>query len=123
MDHFPVPKNKAHLRVPNLTTQSYARGVGDFEGYPHRMGWTPEHVEGKDLFGQRSREEQQAFFQTWLFFGCVIEVLAVAHVEVEQRDFLDNTGRYVSTRRLPHFIRQWKRKIDELHGTRSSTHI
>ena len=121
MDHFTLPKGKAHLRVPNLTTQAYTRGDGDFEGYPSRMKWKPEEVDGQVSFGGRSPEEVQAFFQSWLFFGCVIEVLAVAHVRVEQADFLD--GQYVSTSQLPHFIRKWKRKVDAVGDKATKTNI
>ncbi|OTB03161.1 hypothetical protein M426DRAFT_180611 [Hypoxylon sp. CI-4A] len=122
MDHFPLPKGKAHLRVPNLTTEVYTQGDGGFGGYPGRMNWTWGDIEGQNSFGQRSKEDVQAFFQNWLFFGCAIEVLAVGHVKAEQADFLDNTGKYVSTRRLPHLIRKWK-KVDRLGGKGSSTHI
>ncbi|KAK7421971.1 hypothetical protein QQZ08_009692 [Neonectria magnoliae] len=98
MDHFLLPEGKAHLRVPNLTTQEYIRGDGDFKGYPSRMKWR------ENSFGGRRREQLQAFFQSWLFFGCAIEVLAIAHVKAEQADFLDETGQYVSTRQLSRFL-------------------
>ncbi|GAB1318000.1 hypothetical protein MFIFM68171_08210 [Madurella fahalii] len=106
MDHFPLPKGKAHLRIPNLTLGVYTRGPGDFEGYPSRMGWTAEEVAGHSSFGRRPREEVQSFFQNWLYFGCAVEVLAVAGVHLEPSDLVDETGRFVSTRRLPRFIRQ-----------------
>jgi len=65
----------------------------------------------------------QSFFQNWLYFGCAIEVLAIPGIEVRQSDLLDETCRFVSTRRLPRLIRRWREKVDQLGGKASRTHI
>lgn len=116
MDHFLLPKDKDHIRIPNLTSEDYTRGDGGFEGYPARSGWTAEHVEGKDSFGGRSTAEIAAFFQTWLYFGCAIEVLAISNVAAQPSDLLDADRKFVSTRRLPFLIRQWRRRVGQING-------
>ncbi|KAI1080626.1 hypothetical protein F5B20DRAFT_579873 [Whalleya microplaca] len=123
MDHFSLPKGKAHLQIPNLTLEAYTCGDGGFENYPARKGWTPEEVAGQNSFGGRSRQEVQSFFQNWLYFGCATEVLAIAGVGMCQSDLLDETGHFLSTRRLPRLIRQWRSNVRRLGGKSTGTHI
>lgn len=123
MDHFPLPKGKGHIRIPNLTSEDYTCGSGGFEGYPARSGWTAEHVEGKDSFGGRSTTEIAAFFQSWLYFGCAIEVLAISSIAAQPSDLLDADRKFVSTRRLPFLIRQWRRKVRQMKDKNHPVHI
>ncbi|KAF1961600.1 hypothetical protein CC80DRAFT_401601, partial [Byssothecium circinans] len=111
------------LRIPNLTLKPYSRGPGGFDGYPDRMGWTSEEVTGHNAFGARSAEQTQSFFQNWLFFGCAIEILSISGIDVCNSDLCDETGQFVSTRRLPGLIRQWRTKVQQLGGKSSGTHI
>lgn len=123
MDHFPLPKGKGHIRVPNLTRKNYTSGDGGFHGYPSREGWSAEDLEGVNSYGQRSPASIQEFFQNWLFFGFAIEVLAISGVKVEQSGLLDESQQYVSTRRLPFLIRQWRFRILQLGGKNSPLSI
>ena len=123
MDHLPLPKGKAHIRVPNLTAKHYTRGDGDFDGYPAGNGWTMVDLTGNDSFGRRSPAEVQSFFQSWLYFGCAIEVLAVSDVEVRQSDLLDESGQFLSTRRLRFFIRQWREAVEKMGDKINRTHV
>jgi len=111
MDHFPLPERAEHIRVPNTTFKDYGRSSGGFLNYPDQNGWSKEDLMGKDKFGGRTEEEVQAFFQTWLYFGCAIEVFGAAGVEVSTADFLDSTKQFVSTIRLPEKIREWGRRV------------
>ena len=111
MDHFPLPKNKQHIRVPNAILEEYSHGDGGFLAYPHRKHWSQEELLGKRSFGGRSSAGVQAFFQTWLYFGCVIEVLRITGVESTTTDFLDTDKRFVTTKNLPSKIREWKRNV------------
>ncbi|GAB1317791.1 Heterokaryon incompatibility domain-containing protein [Madurella fahalii] len=120
MDHFQIPKGKAHIRIPNLTLGPYARGNGGFEGYPVREHWDEEALAGQ---GGLTTARVQSFFQNWLYFGCAIEVLAVAGVHIEQSDLLDETGSFISTRRLPSFLRQWRHNVRQLGGKATPAHI
>lgn len=106
MNHLTLPRGKRHILVPSLTDTEYVSQPGGFEAYPASQGWTKEHLTGYDNFGGRTVEQIQSFLQTWLYFGCAIEVLAIAKVDAKQSDFLDETGRYVSSRKLPSLIRQ-----------------
>ena len=89
MDHFPLPKDKQHIRVPNATFEEYSHGDGGFLAYPNDKLWSQEELLGERSFGGRSPTSVQAFFQTWLYFGCVIEVLKITGVESTKDDFLD----------------------------------
>lgn len=119
MDHFPLPKGKGHIRIPNLTCEDYSGGNGGFEGYPARSGWSLEDVEGSNSYGGRPMAEIGAFFQNWLYFGCAIEVLAISGVAAQPSDLLDDEREYVSTRRLPSLLRQWRQRAMRLKKTDS----
>jgi len=108
-----LPEGARHIRVLNATFETYSSGDGGFFGYPARKRWTPDEVKGEKLFGGRSKEKVQAFFQTWLYFGCAIEFFAVIGIEVTTDDFLDRTKRFVSTKTLPSIIRKWGRRVLE----------
>ena len=111
MDHFPLPKDKQHIRVPNATFEEYSHGDGGFLAYPNDKLWSQEELLGERSFGGRSPTSVQAFFQTWLYFGCVIEVLKITGVESTKDDFLDTDKQFVTTKNLPSKIRQWKRNV------------
>ncbi|EPS45971.1 hypothetical protein H072_21 [Dactylellina haptotyla CBS 200.50] len=114
MEHFLLPKGKRHLLIPNHTTNEYTNDGSGFGSYPSRMGWTPEDISGANGFGGRTKSEVEAFFQSWLYFGCIVEVFAVVGIQVQQSDFVDENGQFVSTRLLPFFIRQWRKKVQEI---------
>lgn len=113
MDHFPIPAGKGHIRVPNKTTEDYVRGEGGFDGYPARKRWAEDDVMGKNSFGKRPPEVIQAFFQNWLYFGCIIEVLAITGIEAKKSDFLDSEQQMVTTRKLPSFLRKWRQIVKQ----------
>ena len=123
MDHLLLPKGKGHIRVPNLTYGDYTSGHGSFDGYPARCGWKEEHIEGKDSFGGRSETEIAAFFQSWLYFGCAIEVLAISGVTVQQSDLLDEDRLFVCTHKLPFLLRQWKYRMGKIANKNHPTQI
>ncbi|KAF3165733.1 hypothetical protein EYR41_000453 [Orbilia oligospora] len=112
MEHLPLPRGKKHLKIPNLALETYTRKKDvPWADYPQSRGWTSEQLRGDDNFGGRSTAEVQSFFQVWLYFGTVIEVLAIVGVHTKYSDFLDPTGKFVSTRKLPGFILKWKEKV------------
>ncbi|KAI1370224.1 hypothetical protein F4677DRAFT_369790 [Hypoxylon crocopeplum] len=117
MDHLALPKGKGHIRIPNLTLVDYTRRDGGFEGYPARSGWSIDDSEGIDSFSGRPTIEVEAFFQTWLYFGFAIEVLAVSGIIIQPSDLLDEERKYVSTRQLPVFLRQWRQRAIRLKRT------
>ncbi|KAH8589133.1 hypothetical protein B0O99DRAFT_676973 [Bisporella sp. PMI_857] len=113
MDHFPIPKDGRHIRVPNKTVQEYSKGNGGFAGYPARCGWSPEDLKGTNNFGNRSGKEVEAFFQTWLYFGAVIEVLDIADVSASTTDFISPSKNFVTSRHLPAKLRRVKKNASK----------
>ncbi|KIW68464.1 hypothetical protein PV04_04406 [Phialophora macrospora] len=121
MDHFAIPKGAKHMKVPyNGAGPRYSTGPGGFDGYPARCGWTAEHCKGQDDYGGRTPEQVEAFFQSWLYFGVLIEVLAVAGVAVKTDDFLDHSTHFISTKELPSKLRQWNRASSRASTSRKA---
>ncbi|KIJ36887.1 hypothetical protein M422DRAFT_260755 [Sphaerobolus stellatus SS14] len=113
MDHLPLPDGAAHIELPYLATEAYDGGT--FCKYPRRKNWTESELQGEDAsgVGGRTPKELNAFFQTWLFFGCLITVFRCVGVNVKSSDFIyvDRDGKKViTTRLLPTFIQQWRKE-------------
>jgi len=108
MDHFPLPKDARPIRVP-YRAKPYSTGDGGFSGYPARCGWTTEHLNSEDQFGGRLPVEVEAFFQSWLYFGVLVEIFSIAGVSAKTNEFIDSSQRFVSTSNLPSKLRKWNR--------------
>ncbi|KAG2068779.1 hypothetical protein BDR04DRAFT_1102676 [Suillus decipiens] len=105
MDHLLLPAGVSpYIMVPYICTESY--DGGDFFTYPERKGWA-KNIESND-FSRRSPSETNAFFQTWLFFGCLTEVLKAGGVKVDTNEFIDIKSNTVTTKKLQQLISQWK---------------
>ncbi|KAI9769792.1 MAG: hypothetical protein M1840_003786 [Geoglossum simile] len=111
MDHFPLPKGAQPIPVPNNTVQEYSKGDGGFAGYPARCKWSPEDLKGENEFGNRQPKDVEAFFQTWLYFGAIIEFLSVANVSATIADFIHPSKRLVSSKSLPSKLRRLNKQI------------
>ena len=108
-------------------------GQGFLE-FPSRLGWDdnevfsqPKKIES-GLYGgivvedekTRLPGEVEKFFQTWLFFGLIIEVFALNSIRVSTEDFLaplsikaiqkPQETHVVSTSKLPSLIAEWRKK-------------
>jgi hypothetical protein len=88
-----LQKGSQPIVVPYLCTEDY-----DFEGfsmYPHRREWNKEVIIATGNFGQRSRREVQAFFQTWLYFGLLGEVFRIGlGVNIDLSLFVYERGKH-----------------------------
>ncbi|KAI5990031.1 hypothetical protein F5J12DRAFT_748042, partial [Pisolithus orientalis] len=105
MDHLILPDGVSpYIVVPYKCTESY--DGGDFFTYPERKGWARD-IEDYD-FSRRTPAELNAFFQAWLFFGCLTEILKAGGLQVDTNDFIDTKSNTVTTQRLPQLIVQWK---------------
>jgi hypothetical protein len=116
MEHYPAPDGTEPIEVPYLAAQEY--DGGEFITYPSRRGWSDNDLKGYQNFGNRSPEEVEAFFQTWLYFGFVIEVFGIVGVQFKTQDFIrtgQNGERYITTQVLPDAIKKWRDKdeVDE----------
>jgi hypothetical protein len=108
MDHIPGAEGSAcqSIGVPNFCSEPYD-GLG-FADYPFRKGWTTTS-RGRLRLEQRSRNDQAAFLQTWLFFGMLEEVIGF---RVDVQDFVE--GGYITTSRLQNYIRRWYDNLREM---------
>ncbi|KAI5994631.1 hypothetical protein EDC04DRAFT_3096758 [Pisolithus marmoratus] len=105
MDHLIHPAGTSpYIIVPYKCTESY--DGGDFFTYPERKGWAQD-IEHYD-FGRRTPPELNAFFQTWLFFGCLTEVLKAGGAQLDTNDFIDTKSNTITTQKLSQLITQWK---------------
>ena len=96
MDHHLIPKNATadEIKVPYVCTEPY--DGESFLTYPERKGkpWmlasdgflTPQIHES---FYPTPTKEQEAFFQTWMFFGLLHAILGPIF---DARDFIQNDG-------------------------------
>ncbi|GAM33927.1 hypothetical protein TCE0_013f01183 [Talaromyces pinophilus] len=113
MDHFILPSGIDHyIKIPYKCTIKYI--PGDFLTFPERHGWKDNHIPEDDAFGGREPSEVEAFFQTWLYFGMLLEVLHVAGVEADTYDFVSRDDvhgtAFITTKSLSSLIRRWQRK-------------
>ena len=121
MEHLPVPESTEGVDVPYVGTREY--DGGEFLTYPQRMKWTESDLKGVRDFGNRSAAEVEFFFQTWLYFGSLISVLAHASIKTSTKYFIRQAsgptdGKFVSTKSLPQLLQQWRDKED--HDTNDS---
>lgn len=110
MDHLVLPGNvNTYLRIPYRSVTPYE--PGDFHNYPIRREWTREHLYLDDTFGQRSPAKIEDFFQTWLYFGMLREILQTGGLPFRDEDFIEKgESPVVTTKRLPELFVQWKQK-------------
>ncbi|KMK58675.1 hypothetical protein Y699_07902 [Aspergillus fumigatus Z5] len=100
MEHLPLPEGKEHfiLAPYNAPPEEWYDHKG-FLDFPKRRGWTDDqppggnttqkgYLEGHGIKWKLADSEVEEFFQTWLFFGLVIEVLKIGGVSATTEDFL-----------------------------------
>ncbi|GJJ11103.1 hypothetical protein Clacol_005334 [Clathrus columnatus] len=106
MDHFILPPGAQHyITVPYKCIEPYDNG--DFATYPERKGWTIDDIEGKDDYGHRKPEEIEMFFQSWLFFGVLVQVFKVVDIEINVDDFIDRDKGVVTTCKFPELMEEY----------------
>lgn len=119
----------------------YEKDRGNFFEFYQTRGWKKDEVwvqprSNENLLGgviegeeekPRSAAETETFFQTWLFFGLIIEIFALSDIQVTTEDFLvplslktvhkPQTSHLVTTEKLPSLIAQWRQKSSRDHKT------
>jgi hypothetical protein len=110
MDHLLSSSGGEYILVPYVGVEEY--DGGDFKTYLRRKGWRT--TEGGDLiFKDRTPYEKATFFQTWLYFGCLISVFGCINIGVQTCNFIFTSPsgeRFVTTRALPSLIAEWIRR-------------
>jgi len=140
MDHLILPEGAKPwmmLAYDAKETEYYeniAKKGFEYSEFYKAVGWAyhevwAQPVQSEDTLGgviegeeEKIREPWQIdyFFQTWLFFGLIIEVFALSDIEVKTTDFLapivrkavhkPQTARLITTSKLPELIKQWRQK-------------
>lgn len=108
MEHYLAPEGTEPIDIPYIGSLEY--DGGDFLTYPQRKGWSENELNGEQSFGNRSPAEVEAFFQAWLYFGCLISVFAVIGVEVKTSDFIretDTREKFITTSQLTRLLQGW----------------
>jgi hypothetical protein len=125
MDHIPMDSNLYHppLFVPYLADGNSALAY-DGKGlltFPERKGIDPDAVIRGD-FQNRTKGDILCFFQSWCFFGLLIDVLQLIGLRVTVEDFVRREAgkagchgkALVSTDNLPWLIRELGNGAKEL---------
>ncbi|KAL4878177.1 hypothetical protein BJY04DRAFT_196396 [Aspergillus karnatakaensis] len=137
MEHLPLPAGAKHFIVApyEAPTSAWYDNKG-FLGFPARRNWTEVQLRGGDdrlkddyldedgFKNKGTDQEVEQFFQTWLFFGLIIDVLKLGGVTACTEDFLKDRGktkaRIVDTCDLPSLLVKWEagiKKKGNLHKT------
>ena len=126
MDHLPCPTSamgREKIIVPYVCQEEY--DGGPFMTYPSRMGNLPNLYIGGSFAGQFPYSQQmeldslpvrelESFYQTWLFFGLIHEILGSLYVP---EDFIYSCGdqgdytKAVSTSNLLITLQEWIARI------------
>ena len=142
MDHLLLPEGaKSWIKVPyDAKEEHYYEKFGyGFEKYPERRKWSDGDVMGQttearnrsdepgdsqpDVKDDRTPPSVEQFFQTWLFFGLIIEVLRLSKIKVTTNDLLlplaesKEKSHIVTTECLPSLIVQWRDNYESTRDT------
>ncbi|KAF8241851.1 hypothetical protein K440DRAFT_641104 [Wilcoxina mikolae CBS 423.85] len=72
--------------------------------------WRQRLLDGDSVYTGKVSDDAIPFFQTWLFFGCLIKVFEAVGIKVRTQELVreKNGIKYITTKSLPRFIQQWK---------------
>lgn len=123
VDHLHLPAQLAHpLPVIPYVVRSDPKNAYDglgFSTFPERRGFDKDLLLRGD-FGGRSDADLNEFFQSWLFFGMLHEVMTTAGESVDLADFVkmnDNGQSVITTLPLRKHLLNWRER--ELRDGRS----
>jgi hypothetical protein len=118
MEHLVLPEGgQQFIVVPyGAPPKEWYDHGGSFVDYPARKLWSEADLHGKDGFSHKGSDlSVQHFFQTWLFFGLLIECLKLGDVPVTTSDFLEQRAnakfKAVNTEKLPSLLQKWVKNI------------
>jgi hypothetical protein len=112
IDHLQTYRAVSPLAIPFLGSRGEVYDLNGFAGYPERQGWNKSDIYETGAFRGRSRQEAEAFFQRWLFFGVLSEVLWVGRIKVICSHFIcvdENGQEFISTEHLRAYLTEWTR--------------
>lgn len=135
MDHLPKPSSATsivHGLVPYVCLEGY--DGGDFLGYPARIGLPPFRTVGgppgelsyahRKHLESMSKQEIESFYQSWLFFGLLHEILGSLYDPNEFVTIIETANgptKLTSTAKLIGRLETWVKQVQdgsaELHVT------
>ncbi|KJZ79185.1 hypothetical protein HIM_01336 [Hirsutella minnesotensis 3608] len=104
MDHLPIPDGAQPPKVPFVGTEFV--DDGEFSRYPRRQGMEMELRTW--TFTRLSLENYQAFFQTWLYFGCLSKVFQIVGLPINAGEFVNRKEGIVSSACLNAHLDKWR---------------
>ncbi|KIA75696.1 hypothetical protein HK57_00512 [Aspergillus ustus] len=141
MEHLPLPSGARHfITAPYEAPEGTWYKNEGFLAFPAQHGWSEENLRGGDDLCREDRDDPEGFyqhskkklenverfFQTWLFFGLAIDVLAVGDVKATTETFLKPRGitkaRIVDTSSLPALLVRWEANMKR-NGASASTFL
>lgn len=109
-----VPEHES--RVPLICALNDVN-YGEFMNYPFYNGWTKDALDSDANFGFIPPREIIGFFQSWLYFGCLAEVLRIrVGLQFRTTDFCQRVGNeYVITEAtLLDLIEEWNERRNQV---------
>ena len=119
MDHLSLPRNHSpHLLVPYLAQRNpdFSYDNLGFRGFPERKGIRSQSFQlghSASIF-----PEHAAIFQSWCFFGLIIDFFEAVGLEVAIGDFLshkENGAMHLTTHRLPRLAHSMETTTRDMH--------
>jgi len=105
MEHLAYPSDPVHPLVKVPYHGKYKYDGGSFTDFPDRCGFDKSQFWYAGDWSIVPKEEQDSFFQAWLFFGVLSDV-----VGADLDDFIDKEQQVITTERLPLWARRWKKE-------------
>ncbi|KAF3927907.1 hypothetical protein ABW20_dc0106548 [Dactylellina cionopaga] len=97
MEHFRIPPGGRHLTIPCYCPESQIDV--SFCDYPESRGWTLDDLLGVRNFNNRTPQEIESFFQDWLYFSFLSNILKIVDIPFKKSNFIKKTasGEYILT--------------------------
>ena len=135
MEHLVRPTSVASQPYETVAYISYKYDGGDFLTYPVRVGkphvlHSPYDMDGYLAFREREKHhptptrDLEAFFQAWLFFGLINEVLGdLCTADNFVRITASNNNEVITTSQLPTILDTWVQRVQQGDSKRSYEHV
>jgi hypothetical protein len=114
MDHIQLPTGTtiAKLKVPYLFHAELTYDASGFLDFPERKGFILDGSWDGETEGA-TRQEMLCLFQSWCFFGLILEFFSASAIEVKIEDFIIPPSSFgeqalISTTELPDLLRTWE---------------
>lgn len=105
MEHLAYPSDPVHPLVRVPYHGKYRYDSGSFTDFPDRCGFDKSQFWYAGDWSIIPKEDQDSFFQAWLFFGVLSDVIGA-----DLDDFIDKEQQVITTERLPHWAQRWKKE-------------